>query len=163
MTIEDHSAQVLSALKKATSKEVLVGIPSTANDRDDGSKITNSQIGYINEFGSPIHNIPARPHLIPGILSTRNTWVGLLRKLPFTTGTNAEIRQTLEQVGETAASGVRSYIRHAEFTPLSPATIEARLRRTSSRKGNNESNPRPLVDTGEYSRSITYVVEDADG
>ncbi len=64
----DKTSQLFAALHQLTKQDVMVGIPAENSERED-IPFSNAAIGYINEFGSPAKNIPARPHLIPGIRS----------------------------------------------------------------------------------------------
>ncbi len=157
LTIRVDTAQsILDALKTLANKDVLVGIPESKDERDDGD-IGNAAIGYINENGSPAQNIPPRPHLKPGVKSVEQDFMPHLKAAAQKAlEGNAEGAVTsLDHAGTVAANGVKRYITITGFTPLADATIANRLRR--GRTGN-----KPLIDTGEYRRSITHVVRDKD-
>ncbi|WP_276743188.1 hypothetical protein [Pantoea septica] len=157
LTIRADTAQsILDALKTLAHKDVLVGIPESKDERDDGD-IGNAAIGYINENGSPAQNIPPRPHLKPGVKSVEQDFMPHLKAAAQKAlEGNAEGAVTsLDRAGTVAANGVKRYITITGFTPLADATIANRLRR--GRTGN-----KPLIDTGEYRRSITHVVRDKD-
>ncbi|OQP33928.1 MULTISPECIES: hypothetical protein [Pantoea] len=157
LTIRADTAQsILDALKTLANKDVLVGIPESKDERDDGD-IGNAAIGYINENGSPAQNIPPRPHLKPGVKSVEQDFMPHLKAAAQKAlEGNAEGAVTsLDRAGTVAANGVKRYITITGFTPLADATIANRLRR--GRTGN-----KPLIDTGEYRRSITHVVRDKD-
>lgn len=157
LTIRADTAQsILDALKTLANKDVLVGIPESKDERDDGD-IGNAAIGYINENGSPAQNIPPRPHLKPGVKSVEQDFMPHLKAAAQKAlEGNAEGAVTsLDRAGTVAANGVKRYITITGFTPLADATIANRLRR--GRTGN-----RPLIDTGEYRRSFTHVVRDKD-
>lgn len=157
LTVRSDSAQsILDALKTLANKDVLVGIPESKDERDDGD-IGNAAVGYINENGSPAQNIPARPHLKPGVRSVEQDFMLHLKAAAQKAlEGNAEGAVTsLELAGTVAANGVKRYITITGFTPLADATIANRLRR--GRTGN-----KPLIDTGEYRRSITHIVRDKD-
>ena len=157
LTIRADTAQsILDALKTLANKDVLVGIPESKDERDDGD-IGNAAIGYINENGSPAQNIPPRPHLKPGVKSVEQDFMPHLKAAAQRAlEGNAEGAVTsLDRAGTVAANGVKRYITITGFTPLADATIANRLRR--GRTGN-----KPLIDTGEYRRSITHVVRDKD-
>lgn len=51
----DKAREVFAAIRKLTKTEVLVGIPGDGKERDpgEGEPITNAELGYIHEFGSP--------------------------------------------------------------------------------------------------------------
>ncbi|WP_048784613.1 hypothetical protein [Pantoea vagans] len=157
LTIRADTAQsILDALKTLANKDVLVGIPESKDERDDGD-IGNAAIGYINENGSPAQNIPPRPHLKPGVKSVEQDFMPHLKAAAQKAlEGNAEGAVTsLDRAGTVAANGVKRYITITGFIPLADATIANRLRR--GRTGN-----KPLIDTGEYRRSITHVVRDKD-
>ncbi|WP_246877911.1 hypothetical protein, partial [Pantoea ananatis] len=152
----DSAQSILDALKTLANKDVLVGIPESKDERDDGD-IGNAAIGRINEDGSPMQNIPARPHLKPGVRSVEQDFMPHLKAAAQKAlEGNAEGAVTsLDRAGTVAVNGVKRYITITGFTPLADATIANRLRR--SRTGN-----KPLIDTGEYRRSITHIVRDKD-
>ncbi|WP_312545191.1 hypothetical protein [Pantoea eucalypti] len=157
LTVRSDSAQsILDALKTLANKDVLVGIPESKDERDDGD-IGNAAIGYINENGSPAQNIPPRPHLKPGVRSVEQDFMPHLKSAARKAleGDTEGAVTSLDRAGTVAANGVKRYITITGFTPLADATIANRLRR--GRTGN-----KPLIDTGEYRRSITHVVRDKD-
>ncbi|MBD8129047.1 hypothetical protein [Pantoea agglomerans] len=157
LTVRSDSAQsILDALKTLANKDVLVGIPESKDERDDGD-IGNAAIGYINENGSPAQNIPPRPHLQPGVRAVEQDFMPHLKSAARKAleGDTEGAVTSLDRAGTVAANGVKRYITITGFTPLADATIANRLRR--GRTGN-----KPLIDTGEYRRSITHVVRDKD-
>ncbi|TXH35300.1 MAG: hypothetical protein E6Q98_16035 [Rhodospirillaceae bacterium] len=151
---KDNVAGFERALKSLTKKRVLVGIPDSTASRpdEDGSPLSNAQIGYIQEFGSPAANIPARPHLIPGVENARkpiaNRMGAAARKI---VDGATDIEQDLVAVGLIAQSSVRNQIRTGSLLPLSERTLQAR--RARGRFGTL-----PLIDTSQYLRAITYVI-----
>lgn len=181
----DNAQAILDALRSLTKKDVLVGIPSEDSERED-VPFGNAGIGYVNEYGSPAQNIPPRPHLIPGVKSVEEQTVPQLKAAAQAAldGNAAGAERALNRAGTLAANGVRRYMTITGFTPLADSTVEARARR--GRKGAkaelarrsadgklNATNPdsgqlisnenvRPLIDTGQYRRAITYVVRDKD-
>jgi len=155
----DKAQSILDALKTLANKDVLVGIPEIKDERqgETEGEFGNAGIGYINENGSPKQNIPARPHLKPGVRSVEQDYLPHLKAAAQKAlEGNAEGAVTsLDRAGTVAANGVKRYITITGFTPLADATIANRLRR--GRTGN-----KPLIDTGEYRRSITHIVRDKD-
>lgn len=152
----DNAQNILDALKALANKDVLVGIPESKDARDEG-EFGNAGIGYINESGSPAQNIPPRPHLKPGVKSVEQDFMPHLKAAAQKAleGNTEGAVTSLDRAGTVAANGVKRYITITGFTPLAEATIANRLRR--GRTGN-----KPLIDTGEYRRSITHVVRDKD-
>lgn len=171
----DNTQAILDALKTIGNRDVLVGIPQSADQRppEEGEKSTfgNAAIGYINEKGSPTQNIPARPHLEPGVQSVQGQTVEQLKAaaLSVLEGNAGAAERALNSAGIIASQGVKRYMTITGFTPLAESTLAARARR--GRKGASKelesraagiapdnANARPLIDTGEYRNSITYVV-----
>lgn len=150
----DNAAAVLASLKSIASKDVLVGIPEEKSERDD-VPFGNAGIGYINENGSPAQNIPARPHLVPGVRSVDEQTLPHLRAAAQAamSGNTAAAEMELNRAGALAANGVKRYMTITGFTPLADRTINARLAR-------GRTGDKPLIDTGQYRRAITYVVRD---
>lgn len=151
---------VVERAKAMTRKRCFVGIPSEAAAREDGSTINNAQIGFINEFGMPEKNIPARPHLVPGVRRVDKKMVELLadggkRAL---TDDNYDPTTSLEKSGLVAISSVKELITDGLSPPLSPATIAGRRRGKEDEPG-----ALPLIDTGNYMAHLTYVVRDNKG
>ncbi len=161
---KNASSKILADLRALTHKEALVGIPAenAGREPEPGEKnpLNNAEIGYVHEFGSTIETasggevvIPARPHLRPGIASAKEKiadalGAGVKKTL---TGEPDAADLALEKAGMIGQNAVRGYITDADFTPLAPATIANRKRR-------GRTGTKPLIDTGIYRRSITYVV-----
>ncbi len=146
----DNSPAVQAVLDRADRLEVFVGFFGRSNRRrrEDGN-ITNAQLGYIHEHGSPAANIPARPFLKPAIEDSGEHLVnilaaGLRRALQSRNVRDVDV--AYERTGLAAVSEVQGYMSTARFTPLKPATIK--------RKGSS----RPLIDTGQLRASVTHVV-----
>jgi hypothetical protein len=159
MNIETKSntAQFRKALEFLLKREVLVGIPAASATRDpapgETTAASNALIGYVMEYGSPAQNIPARPFVHPGIANAREGIQIHLKKAGqiALSGKPDEISQELEKVGLIAATSVQKAITDGPFEPLKPATLAARRRR-------GRTGDRPLIDTGQLRRAITYVV-----
>ncbi|WP_339053700.1 hypothetical protein [Arsenophonus endosymbiont of Crataerina pallida] len=166
----DNTGKLFDALVQLGKKEVLVGIPAERGERED-IPFSNAAIGYLNEFGSPAKNIPARPHLIPGIRSVETKTTAELKSAAkaILDDQPDKAEQALNRAGQIAVQGVQAVITQSKFVPLADSTLAARARR--GRKGAakehenrktglppDNTNARPLIDTGIYRRSITYVV-----
>ena len=140
-------------VKKLEKQAVLVGIPHGAERPDAG--MTNAQIGYIQEFGSPARKIPSRAFLVPSVTEAKDKLSKLMA--PVFKGVN--VQANLEKVGMAAQSEVRKYIDKQKglvgSVPLAEATIEARKRRRKS----GEAGTKTLIDTHSLVNSITYIVE----
>lgn len=152
----DNAQSILDALKALVKKDVLVGIPEAKDERND-SEFGNAAIGYINENGSPKQNIPARPHLQPGVRASEPDYLPHLKAAAQKAleGDTEGAVMSLDRAGTVAANGVKRYITITGFIPLADATIAARRRR-------GRNGVKPLIDTGEYRRSVTHIVRDKD-
>ncbi len=151
---KDNTAQVLSAIQEMAGRHVVVGIPSEKAQRID-EEDTNAQIGYVNEFGSPAKNIPARPFLIPGIDQASEKCANVLGKFAKQVFHDAAaIDRGLNAAGIIAVSSVKNRIKAGEgFAPLSERTL-------AERKQAGFKGTKPLIHTGQLLNSITYVVRE---
>lgn len=154
MTVKvDRVKRVFEAISKVPATQVLVGVPAERSPRDQGQSITNAELGYIHEFGAPDANIPARPFLFPGIREAKGRFAGYLRQgaQAAMSGDQSRVERALGAAGQAAASSVQRHITAGPFTPLAASTIAARRRR-------GRTGVRPLIDTGQLRRAITWVV-----
>lgn len=167
---ESHVKEISEAIRKLRKTQVLVGIAekSKKNRRID-SPITNAQLGYIHEHGSPSAGIPARPFLRPGVKAGQDRIVGDLR-LALEGAIHSDkkrVRHNLEAAGSHAVSEVKKYMSTADFEPLKPETIKnrRRSRQTKSKRASEvtgvQGKIRPLISTGALRDSVDYYVEDA--
>jgi hypothetical protein len=145
------------AILKLTKSEVLIGIPDSGSARqpDPGEPAppSNAVIGYIQEFGAPERNIPARPFLVPGVESITPKAAELLRKAGRAAlfGDSGAVETALNQIGLIGQSAVQQKITDGPFAPLSERTLKAR-------KARKRTGEKPLIDTGQLRRSVTYIV-----
>lgn len=130
--------------------DILVGIPEDKNVAHSGG-ITNAELLFIHQNGSPARNIPARPVLTKPLDDAENVerLHGLYKnaiKLAML-GEVDSAKNIYEKIGMKAQVMVQK-----EFgkigPPLKPATIKA--------KGSSAT----LIDTGALRQAITYVVRD---
>jgi hypothetical protein len=110
--------------------------------------MTLAQLGVIHEYGAPAAGIPERPFLFSAISEGKEQInqlnASVLAEVQL--GTISK-QDALGQLGNLGVRLVQEKIRHGEFTPLKPATIE--------RKGSSK----PLVDTGQLAQSVAFEVE----
>lgn len=164
---------ILEAVSQLSKTEVLVGIPE-GEARTDGDGMTNAQISYLQETGSPSQNIPARPFLVPGIALVQDVISDNLLKAVDAAliGNKSKMERHLKIAGTKAMNSVRMYFVNGEFAPLSLATIRARANRgrTGAKKylkqikvGPPEAGlVKPLIDTAQLRKSVTYVIMQND-
>lgn len=152
---QDRVDAMFKSVSELAKQQVLVGIPSTTAGRNNpkGQSITNAQIGYIHEFGSPRNNIPPRPFLRPGVSNATDRVEKMMRKAALFAldGKMQDVQNSLHAMGLVAVSAVRAKITSGPFIPLSPVTIAKRRARGVLRT-------KPLIDTGQLRQAITYVI-----
>ena len=134
---------------------IKVGIMgSNAQKEHSDSKLTNAQIGFINEFGSYSRNIPPRSFLeMPLRLYLADY---LLKKKAFSqeaideavkNGTLLDLAKKVGIVAEEVIQQAFATRGFGQWKPNAPSTIKG--------KGSDS----PLIDTGELRRSITSRAE----
>lgn len=157
----DKRKALKDALDRMRKTAVYVGIPadSEQDKRPDKAPITNAQLGYIHEYGSPSANIPARPFLRPGIQKAE----GSLRKTMKRAATavlaenEAGFQREMETVALKAETAVKDYMNSGEFEPLAPSTIKKRKSKIE-KLGSEDMTIKPLIDTGNLQNSIAGLV-----
>jgi hypothetical protein len=149
---KDNVRSLLSNIEQMSKKRVYIGISGEVAARP-GEPISNSQIGYIHEFGSPINNIPAAPHLRPGVEDALPAVSSELKKAARLALKSPGAYETgLERAGIKAVSSVRKRIVSQQgFPELAEGTKRARKRKGF--KGTKR-----LIQTGQYLNAITHVV-----
>lgn len=153
---KDELANVLKSIHALVSREVLVGIPESEDARkasEDGAPIGNAEIGYIQETGSPINNLPARPFLVPGVEKALPKALEQLKRggTKAIGGDSSAADKALNAAGMVCQNSVRATIVNVIPPPLAESTLDARKRR--GRTGTT-----PLLDTGALRNSVTYVI-----
>ena len=153
---------LVKAIKFLKQNEVYIGIADDTTEREEeGTKeITNAELLFIHTNGSPINNIPSRPVIEPAIKNDRDRLSKMMKKAAqlFLKGEKQEAINQLRKVGMRGQNVSRAWFLNPEngWPPNSPAVQAAKIR-----KGANV--PRPLIDTGELRKSITYFVKTKGG
>lgn len=155
----DNVAKVLASIQELAGKQVMVGIPASKAEREEGDTepINNAQLGYIHEYGAPASNIPARPFLNPGIARTQESINNHLKKAAKAAmdGNEEKVDVELNATGLIAQAGARNEINSGDLAPLAKSTLAARRKR-------GRTGDKPLIDTGQLRNSITYVIRKKD-
>jgi hypothetical protein len=130
----DNVNELLARVTALTRSEVLVGVPEEKGARKEGV-VTNAMLARVHEFGSPAHNIPARPFINPGIKKARPQIVSIMKKGAQDALEAKDVAASLlvlEKVGMAARNSVVREISNPAppYAPLAAATIRGRLRRT---------------------------------
>ncbi|MCJ2126794.1 hypothetical protein MKL11_30530 [Methylobacterium sp. J-077] len=136
----------------------MVGIPGGSQRSAEPGQPNppdNATLGYLNEFGVPEKNIPARPFLLPGVESVKEAVAARLKKaIPLAmAGDRGAVDATLNAVGLIAVDAVQQKLLDGPFPPLSPRTLKAR-------KARGRTGEKPLIDKGLLRRSITYSIRE---
>lgn len=186
VTVTDGSLKAAKAFSDLSKMQVYVGIPEAGAGRKK-SDITNAQLAfihthgvrtvtfrrrmgatminrkityqaalamYLHSHGVAIFGIPPRPIIEPAIEAAGNKEQILaeMEKVAKAAlnGKRYEAKAALKRAGMTAQNIVRAWFTDPRnhWAPNAPSTIK--------RKGSS----RPLIDTGELRKSITYVIVD---
>lgn len=176
----DQVGTIQQQLRALMKKEILVGIPADAPTRKPvpGEPVppNNATIGYEMEYGVPSRNVPARPWLVPGMISVQDKasrqMVAAIKAIVRPREGQVDADGRLTAAGLVASTGVKKYINAGIAPALSKRTLEERAAR--GRKGakleldNRQNIPnytpslslaKPLVDTAQFRNSITYVIK----
>lgn len=156
----DNLRALVKNLNEVPRKDVLVGVPAEKAGRDPdvgetSSPLNNAEIAYIQNYGAPEANIPARAFMEPGIRDARRQVQNYLKQgaQHVLKGNYGGMDRALHAAGLTAQASIRHRIQTGPFDPLSARTLAARRRK--GRMGD-----KPLLDTGQLRNSINYVVRD---
>ena len=179
----DRYQEVKRSLEELAKKDVLVGIPQEKSSRIGDDGITNAELAYIHthgirrrsmreemkqnmdsgnlpystayqmylqSHGSPLWNSPPRPIIEPAIEHNKTEISELLQESLQAALDCRDFLPALKKAGMKGQNVVRGWFVNPlnDWPPNSPMTIKA--------KGSDK----PLIDTGEMRKSITYVVRD---
>lgn len=152
----DGFKQMMEGLDWIEKSGVYIGIPEDESSRED-EDITNAELLFIHTNGSLINNVPARPVIEPALREDSERLSSMLGKA-FVYALQGKFEFAFEQLEKTGMRGQK--VARAWFTnpknnwpPNAPSVVRAKLKKGST-------NPRPLIDTGELKRSITYVINE---
>lgn len=148
------------ALHFMKNNSVYVGIPQEETSREGSKDVTNAELLYIHTNGSPANNIPARPVIEPALKDDSERLSAMMKKaskLVFN-GNKEEAIKQLKLVGMRGQNVSRKWFVNEKngWPPNSPSVYRRKLEKEST-------DPKPLIDTGELRKSITYVVETKEG
>ena len=186
ITRSDRTSELNKILDELAKKQVLVGIPEgSERPEEPGHEIDNAQLLYIHSHGirqkamrdemnpkvesgemsyskayqmwlqthgSPLWHAPPRPVLEPAIEHNKEAIAKQLQKASRVAldGDNPEVE--LHRVGMLGQNFARDWFTNPanDWPPNSPITEE--------RKGSDK----PLIDTGELRKAITYVIREGN-
>ena len=175
--VKSNLKQIQANIQKFAMSDVYVGVPADKNDRQsnftgESDEITNAEIAYTNDNGSPAKNIPARPFMRPGIKKVREKIaqrMGRGIKDILNTGQDADV--SLMAVGLMAQSAIRGIINAGIAPALSEQTLRQRVESKHGAKGAQAEldaraagappsmdYAKPLVWSGQLRNSINFVI-----
>ena len=142
-------AGLLLSLKELKKSEVYVGIPADKTMRK-GDAINNASLLFVLSKGSEIANIPPRPVLEPSVEANQKLITPHLAKAAqgVMENDNSKASAELARAGTVASNGAKRWFTDPrnQWPPNAESTIKS--------KGSDK----PMIDTGQMRRSITYVV-----
>jgi hypothetical protein len=155
----DFTKDFNDIVKKFKNDAVLVGIPEVKSNRkiEEGEEpINNAALLAINQFGSPMNNIPPRPVMTIGI---KNAQAEIAEQ--FKQAAKNALSKGLEalsiyynRAGIIASNAIKKAINSQEgIAPPSASTLAAR--ESKGFKGTKS-----LIVTGQMRGAITYVLRD---
>ena len=165
--LNDDTQRMFESLKSLTDVDVLVGVPDDsdsqrtssdkgANERGGADGVSNAELVYIHTHGSPLKGIPSRPIIEPAIADPENQHeiVGELRQAAEEAldGNSTLAEQHFVRAGLSGQNAARDWFTNPKnnWPPNSPLTIAL--------KGSD----RPLIDTAQMRKSITYLIRKKD-
>lgn len=152
----DNYKKVMKGLDFLEKSGVYVGIPESETSRPDDKTVTNAELLFIHTNGSPVNNVPARPVIEPALEKDSDRLSKMMEKVVLSALENdfEKAEKNLKLTGMRGQNVSRAWFTDPEnkWPPNSPSVERAKRKKGST-------NPRPLIDTGELRKSITYVVE----
>lgn len=151
----DFTEQFNKIVKSFKHDAVLVGIPEEDTERRDGDPINNATILAINDFGSPVNNIPARPVMEIGIRNAQGAIIEQFKAAAVGALSKglAALPIAYNRAGIIAANSIKKAINSQEgIEAPSEATLAAR--EAAGFKGT-----KALIVTGQMRNAITHVVK----
>lgn len=179
---KDLTEEILKSLNDLAKKTVCIGIPDSTEH--ENSELSNSQILFLNtngvrdteminamqhnldngmayskahelyvhENGSPLWRVPPRPVLEPSIDANKEQIAELMKQAVDTAMEGNNVTPVLERAGIQGQNIARDWFTNPNNN------WEPNTENTIKRKGSDK----PLIDTGELRKSITYVIKDGD-
>jgi hypothetical protein len=164
---KDQTKNLKAAMRLLSRTEVAVGYPEgetkeredVVNDVDGRSvttpagELSNAQIAYIQDRGSPANNIPPRPFLDDGVASMEAPIEKQLARAASAAveGNLAEVEKGFQGAGIEAVTGVRNKLVQGPFEALKERTL-------AMRKARGFKGTKPLNQTGQLRMAANYAV-----
>lgn len=152
---DDFTEKFNKVVKSFKSDAVLVGIPQDETERTGHEAINNATILAINEFGSPMNNIPPRPVMSIGIKKAQEEIAEQFKlavQKSFAQGIDA-LNTYYNRAGLIASNSIKKVI-NAQEGIEGPSESTLKAREYQGFKGT-----KALIVTGQMRNAITYVVK----
>lgn len=140
-------------------------INAMQHNLDNGIAYSKAHELYIHEHGSPLWRIPPRPVLEPAIENSKEQIAELMKEAVDTAMEGNNIMPVLEKVGMQGQNIARDWFTNPDnnWAPNSDVTINgSKPDKNGNQYIKGKGSDRPLIDTGEMRKSISYVIKDGD-
>jgi hypothetical protein len=153
---EDRTEEILKMIKSFKKDSVLVGIPESDSERKDGDPISNAALLFINNFGSPGQNIPARPVMEIGLKNAQDRIAEEFKKALQQSWKNglSALPVYYNRIGMIASNSVKRAI-NDQIDIQEPANSTIKTRESQGFMGK-----KALLVTGQMRNAITWVVQE---
>lgn len=179
---KDLSQDILQSLNDLSKKTVCIGIPDSTehenselsnaqilylntngvrdkemigamqHNLDSGMEYTKAHELYIHEHGSALYRIPPRPVIEPAIDNGKEQIAELMKEVVDTAMEGKNVTPALEEVGLQGQNIARDWFTNPENHW--PANAESTVKAKNSDK--------PLINTTEMRKAITYTIKDGE-
>lgn len=122
------------------------------SELDKGTKYTAALQMYLHSHGSAMMHAPARPIIEPSIKDKQDVVSDRLAQIAAAAMQGADVNKELTTLGQFAASNAQKWFTNPKngWVPNASSTVKA--------KGSSK----PLIDSGEMRKAITFIVEDGN-
>lgn len=160
----DFTDKFNDIVKGFKNDAVLVGIPLDESKRESGD-IGNAALLAINNFGSAINNIPARPVMQNGIKNAQESIAEEFKKAAqnvFTQG-KAALQIYYERAGIIASNSIKKAITDQDFAGGDADNERPADSTLAARESRGFKGKKSLIVTGQMKAAITYIVRNVWG
>ena len=154
--------EVMKRAEQLNRIQLVVGIPSDENSREDSGEITNAELGVIHEFGVPERGIPERSFM-RSTASEESENLGNLTKVVVSECLSGQITpiKAFSEIGVYLKGKIVDKITDGEFQPNTAETTRRKLATVKDKKKRRAPDAnKPLIDTGQLMGAITYEVRE---
>jgi hypothetical protein len=130
---------------------------------NDGMTYSKAHELYVHEHGSPLWRIPPRPVLEPALDNSKEQIAELMKDTVNIALDGGNVTPALNVVGMQGQNIARDWFTNPDnnWAPNADSTING-WKSHWGKFFKGKGSDKPLIDTGEMRKSITYVVKDGD-